>query len=228
MSEEKKKRSLSSSVRQIFITGFLVITPLIVTVYLILFMYKLLTTDLMPVISKFADKQSITISPYLLQFFTLVIVILIIFFVGLITRMYFGRKLIKLLDSIMSRIPIAKTIYNGTKQVIDSFSMTSNSRFSKVIMVEYPRRDMWMIGFIIKDTETFMSECTTGEESYNIFIPTAPNPTSGYVAVVTKDDVKEIDVSVEDGIKFVLSVGIIAIKPSNAEQVIKKVLGKDV
>ncbi len=225
MSEAKKKKPFSQHIRQVFITGLIILLPLVVTFYMLQFIFELLTTDILPLLMKLADTNEMIVSPYVMQFIALIIVIALVFTVGLITRVYLGNKLIKFIDYIMSKIPIAKTIYNGTKQVIDSFSATSSTTFSKVVMVEYPRRDMWMLAFIVKDTDKYMTDCSIPEcDCYNLFIPTAPNPTSGYVAIVAKDDVKEIDISVEDGIKFVLSVGLVAVKPGNAERVIKKAL----
>lgn len=123
--------------------------------------------------------------------------------------MYLGKLFIKMLDNIMTHIPIARSIYNATKQVIDSFGNTSGSSFSKVVLIEFPRRDMWMIAFLVRDSLPVMQEASTKEESVNVFIPTAPNPTSGFIAIVPKKDIREIDITVEEGIKFVLSIGII-------------------
>ena len=126
--------------------------------------------------------------------------------------MYFGKILIKFLDNIIAKIPVARSIYNATKQVVDSFKNSTSSSFLKVVLVEFPRRDMWMIAFLVRDLLDFMENASIKEESCNVFIPTAPNPTSGFVAVVPKKDIRELDISVEEGIKFVLSVGIINIK----------------
>ena len=89
-------------------------------------------------------------------------------------------------------------------------------------MVEFPRRDMWMVAFLVRDSLGFMVDASTKEESCNVFIPTAPNPTSGFIAVVPKKDVRELDITVEEGVKFVLSVGIINLNsPSNIEKIRK-------
>ncbi len=125
----------------------------------------------------------------------------------------------------MSSIPIARTIYYGTKQVIDSFKSTSGSSFSKVVLVEFPRRDMWMIGFVVKDSQKTISNKLFGNrDAYNIFIPTAPNPTSGYISIVPKDEVKEINISVEEGIKFVLSIGLVNFNEKDIDNIEENIL----
>lgn len=229
MGEAGKKTPFSQKIRQIFITGIFACLPLVVTVYLISFIYRLLTGDIIPIVAKIADKSHYVFPPYILQLSAFIIVIAIIFSVGLIARAYVGGKIFRLIEKIMSTIPIARTIYYGTKQVIDSFKSTSGSTFSKVVLVEFPRHDMWMVGFVVKDAQAFMALPSVGtEDAYNVFVPTAPNPTSGFVSIVAKTDVRELDISVEDGIKFVFSVGLVNLNPDSAGREIKKAVEKNV
>ena len=229
MAEENKKISVSQKIKQIFITGVFACLPLVVTVYLVLFIYRLLTGDILPIIAKIADRSHYVLPPYVLQLSAFIIVVVVIFLAGLIARAYIGGKIFKLIEKIMSTIPIARTIYYGTKQVIDSFKSTSGSTFSKVVLVEFPRRGVWMVAFVVKDAQDFMALPTLGTgDAYNVFIPTAPNPTSGFISIVAKSDVRELDVSVEDGIKFILSVGLVNLSPDSANGEIKKAAEKDV
>ena len=218
MNKEKQKRTFSKKLKSVFIAGIFTCLPLVVTIYIILFLYRLLTGDVIPVISKIATRLNFQMPNYSLDFLALITVFVFIFLIGLIAKAYLGKQVLKLVDSLVSHIPIAKTIYNGTKQVIDSFSATSGGKFSKVVLVEFPRRDMWMIGFIVKDAIPFMQDACSFKEAYNVFIPTAPNPTSGFIALVAKDDVREINISVEDGVKFVFSVGLVNLSPMTTEQ----------
>ncbi len=94
--------------------------------------------------------------------------------------------IIKLLDSFIAKIPVARSIYNATKQVVESFKNSTGTSFSKVVLVEFPRRDMWMVAFLVRDSLGFMVDASTKEESCNVCIPTAPNPTSGFIAVFPK------------------------------------------
>lgn len=204
--------NLSQKIRNIFIAGILSLLPFVITVYLLYFLYDIIVSNAMPLVKQIARQYNFDFSEYVFQIATLVIVILLIFLIGILTKMYFGKILIKILDNIIAKIPVARSIYNATKQVVDSFKNSTGSSFSKVVLVEFPRRDMWMIAFLVRDSLDFMESASTKEESCNVFIPTAPNPTSGFVAVVPKKDIRELDISVEEGIKFVLSVGIINIK----------------
>lgn len=204
--------NLSQKIRNIFIAGILSLLPFVITVYLLYFLYDIIVSNAMPLVKQIARQYNFDFSEYVFQIVTLIIVIIIIFLIGILTKMYFGKILIKFLDNIIAKIPVARSIYNATKQVVDSFKNSTGSSFSKVVLVEFPRRDMWMIAFLVRDSLDFMESASTKEESCNVFIPTAPNPTSGFVAVVPKKDIRELDISVEEGIKFVLSVGIINIK----------------
>lgn len=204
--------NLSQKIRNIFIAGILALLPFVITVYLLYFLYNIIISNATPLVKQIARQYNFDFSEYIFQIVTLVIVILLIFLIGILTKMYFGKMLIKILDNIIAKIPVARSIYNATKQVVDSFKNSTGSSFSKVVLVEFPRRDMWMIAFLVRESLDFMENVSTKEESCNVFVPTAPNPTSGFVAVVPKKDIRELDISVEEGIKFVLSVGIINIK----------------
>lgn len=201
--------SITQKIKKIFIAGILALLPIVVTIYLLYFLYNFVVSKASPIVKKIAHQYNYNFSEYIFQIGTFIIILLIIFIIGIFTRMYLGKLFIKMLDNIMTHIPIARSIYNATKQVIDSFGNTSGSSFSKVVLIEFPRRDIWMIAFLVRDSLPFMQEVSTKEESANVFIPTAPNPTSGFIAVVPKKDIREIDITVEEGIKFVLSVGII-------------------
>lgn len=207
------KTPFPQKIKRIFIAGILTCLPLVVTVYIILFLYRLLTSDLIPLVGNIALRFGYVLDTYILDVLAFAFVFLFIFLIGLIAKAYLGKKLLAFIDSIMGHIPIAKTIYKGTKQVIDSFSSTTGSSFSKVVLIEFPRRDMWMVGFVVKDSVGFMASACGYEEAYNVFVPTAPNPTSGFIAIVDKKDVREVDMSIEDGIKFVFSIGLVNIVP---------------
>lgn len=213
MANEPQKKTFAQKMKGVFIAGILTCLPLVVTVYIILFLYRLLTRDVIPIIHKIANKFGYSFEPYILEAAALAFVFIIIFTIGLIAKVYLGKKILLLVDKLVSHIPVARTIYSGTKQVIDSFSATTGSNFSKVVLVEFPRRDMWMIGFVVKDAVPFMAESCGFKEAYNVFVPTAPNPTSGFISIVDKKDIREVDLSVEDGIKFVFSVGLVNVSP---------------
>lgn len=209
--------NISQKIRNIFIAGILALLPFVITVYLLYFLYNLIISNTLPLVKQVARQYNYNFSESVFQIVTVLIVIILIFLIGILTKIYFGKLIIRILDNVIAKIPVARSIYNATKQVVDSFKNSTGSSFSKVVLVEFPRRDMWMIAFLVRDSLDFMVDLTTKEESCNVFIPTAPNPTSGFVVVVPKKDVRELDMTVEEGIKFVLSVGIINIK--NPEEI---------
>ncbi len=134
--------NITQKIKQIFIAGILALLPIVVTVYLLYFLYNIVVSKASPIVKKIAYKYNYDFSEYIFQIGTFMLIILIIFIIGIFTRMYLGKLFIKMLDNIMTHIPIARSIYNATKQVIDSFGNTSGSSFSKVVLVEFPRRDM--------------------------------------------------------------------------------------
>lgn len=214
--------NMTQKIKKIFIAGILALLPIVVTLYLLYFLYNVVVSKASPLVKRIAHQYNYDFSEYVFQIGTFLIILLIIFIIGIFTRMYLGKLFIKMLDNVMTHIPVARFIYNATKQVIDSFGNTSGSSFSKVVLVEFPRRDMWMIAFLVRDALPIMQDISTKEESANVFVPTAPNPTSGFVVVVPKKDIRELDITVEEGIKFVLSVGIINLdKHSNIKDLVK-------
>lgn len=213
---------VSKKLKSVFIAGILALLPFVITVYFLYFLYNVIISNATPIVKQIARQYHYDFNEYIFQIITFVIIILLVFLIGVLTRLYFGKMIIKLLDSFIAKIPVARSIYNATKQVVESFKNSTGTSFSKVVLVEFPRRDMWMVAFLVRDSLGFMVDASTKEESCNVFIPTAPNPTSGFIAVVPKKDVRELDITVEEGVKFVLSVGIINLNsPSNIEKIRK-------
>lgn len=134
--------NLSQKIRNIFIAGILSLLPFVITVYLLYFLYDIIISNAIPLVNQIARQYNFDFSEYVFQISTLVIVILLIFLIGILTKMYFGKILIKFLDNIIAKVPVARSIYNATKQVVDSFKNSTGSSFSKVVLVEFPRRDM--------------------------------------------------------------------------------------
>lgn len=213
---------VSKKLKSVFIAGILALLPFVITVYFLYFLYNVIISNATPIVKQIARQYHYDFNEYIFQIITFVIIILLVFLIGVLTRLYFGKMIIKLLDSFIAKIPVARSIYNATKQVVESFKNSTGTSFSKVVLVEFPRRDMWMVAFLVRESLGFMVDASTKEESCNVFIPTAPNPTSGFIAVVPKKDVRELDITVEEGVKFVLSVGIINLNsPSNIEKIRK-------
>ena len=140
--------------------------------------------------------------------FALALAVFLIGLVGLIARNYFGRKIIEWVDSALLRIPLLNKIYGATKQVNDAFSSTNKSAFRTVVLVPFPHPGAYSIGFITSDQQLEV-QAKTGQEVVCVFVPATPNPTSGFLLMVPEDKVIKLEMSVADGIKYVISLGAI-------------------
>jgi uncharacterized membrane protein len=139
----------------------------------------------------------------------LVLAVFLIGVVGLLARNYFGRKIIEWVDSALLKIPLLNKIYGATKQVNDAFSSTNKTAFRTVVLVEWPREGVYSIGFLTSENHEEAS-ARVGEKVVCVFIPTTPNPTSGFMVLVAEDKVTKLEMSVADGIKYIISLGSIA------------------
>lgn len=134
--------------------------------------------------------------------------LIIILVVGSITHLYVGKKAVELGDRLIGKIPFGRGIYNGMKQLTNTLFHRDQSKFRSVVAVEYPRKGLWMLGFVTSDSSGEIKNIDM-RPMVNIFIPTTPNPTSGFLVIVPKEDVKFLSMTVEEAFKFIISGGII-------------------
>lgn len=128
--------------------------------------------------------------------------------IGWFATNFLGRLIIRISEYIVDRMPVVRTLYSAIKQIFETIMASQSTAFREVVMLEYPRRGVWSIGFITGTSEGQIQEFTESE-TMNVFVPTTPNPTSGYLLFVPRDELKFLDMSVEDGVKLVVSAGII-------------------
>ncbi|GAB7140169.1 DUF502 domain-containing protein [Deferribacterales bacterium RsTz2092] len=204
--KNEKGTQKENIIYKIFITGCLAVLPLLLTLYILDFLYGLVTSNLLPLFSSIASKFGAQLSERVLGVFTLLFVVIFIFLVGLFMRVYIGKRLAKLIDVVITRIPLVKTIYSSIKQMFDSFGSSNN--FEKVVLVKFPSSNLNSIGFVVRSSQRLFNEAL-GKESYNVFVPTAPNPTSGFVVIVPVAECIELDVGTNEAFRFVLSVGLL-------------------
>jgi uncharacterized membrane protein len=138
--------------------------------------------------------------------FALVLAVFLIGGVGLLARNYFGKRIIEWVDSALLKIPLLNKIYGATKQVNDAFSSTNKTAFRTVVLVEFPRSGAYSMGFITSEQQDEI-QAKTKEKLVSVFIPTTPNPTSGFLILVPEDEVIKLEMSVADGIKYIISLG---------------------
>lgn len=190
--------------RNIFITGLLTITPLVVTVWVLAFLFRAVDGLLSPIIDQIFSRHI----PGLGFLFTL----LLIYLVGLVMTNLLGQKLVAAGERILVRLPIVKGIYSGSKQLVEAVSMPGKATFSTVVLVEYPRRDMFMIGFITREASGTLQEPDRLETLTNVFIPNTPNPASGRFVMVPNQDLIPVSITVEEGLKLIISGGFVSPK----------------
>lgn len=193
----------------IFLAGLLASLPLVITVLIIRFIFTTVDHLLSPLATQLLILFGVPLEVgYKIPGLGFIATVLIVFGMGLFTRNFLGRKFIALGEKLFAKIPVFKSIYTGAKQVIETFSASSSMAFKKVALIEYPRRGIYTLAFI---TNRGKGEITrrTGMEMINVYVPTTPNPTSGFFLTLPVEDVLELDMPVEDGFKIVISSGLI-------------------
>tara|TARA_Y100000389_G_scaffold125747_1_gene123108 strand:+ start:345 stop:962 length:618 start_codon:yes stop_codon:yes gene_type:complete len=199
MTKNKKKRSLTLILRNYFITGVVVLIPIGFTLYLSKFLIGL-SSKLIP--------QNINPNNYLpfaIPGVEILISIFLITFVGGLSLSFLGKRILKLIDDLFKRIPFLRTIYSAILQMTETFSNKENGKKS-VVLIEYPRKGVWAVGFATKENKTEMAT-KTNQKLINVFVPTTPNPTSGFLLMFPVDEVIYLNMSFEEASKFIVSAG---------------------
>ena len=199
MAKNQKKKSIALILRNYFITGVVVLIPIGFTLYL--------SKVLIGISSKILP-QNINPNSYLpiaIPGIEIIISILFITVVGGLSLSFFGKKILKLIDDLFKRIPLLRTIYSAISQMTETFSKRDDDKKS-VVLVEYPRKGVWAVGFATRENTTEMAT-KTNQKLINVFVPTTPNPTSGFLLMFPKDDVIYLNMTFEEASKFIVSAG---------------------
>ena len=194
------KVSIISKLRNYFITGVLVLIPIGVTLYLTLFFIKIFSKIL---------PQEINPNhylPYSIPGLEIIISIIVITVIGWLSLSYLGKKLVKLVNDIFKKIPFLRTVYSAIGQMTQSFAQSRKSKKKSVVLVEYPRKGSWAVGFATQENTGEIAS-KTNKNLINVFVPTTPNPTSGFLLMFPKDEIIYLDMSFEDASKFIVSAG---------------------
>lgn len=197
---------LGAKIRAYLFTGILVTAPVAITFYMaykLIFWIDRMVNQILPPQFKFD-----TILPFTIPGVGLVVLILALILVGMFAAGFMGKFFLRLGEWLVYKMPLISSVYSVLKQVFETFFSSKAQAFSKVVMLEYPRKGIWILGFVSSDTKGEVRE-KFGEEMLNIFIPTTPNPTSGFLIFVPKAEVIELDMKVEEGLKFVISGGLV-------------------
>ena len=199
MSKKKGKKSFFTSLRNNFIAGVVVLIPIGITVYLTLFFIN--------VSSKILPKE---INPnYYLPFnipgLGILISVILITIIGWLSLSFIGKRLFEILENILNKIPILRTIYSAVGQLIETFAQSKSNK-KNVVLIEYPRKGVWAVGFATKENKGEIRN-KVNEDLINVFVPTTPNPTSGFLLMFQKKEVIYLDLSFEEASKFIVSAG---------------------
>ena len=195
----KKKSSITSKLRNAFIAGIVVLVPIGFTLYLTLFLIKI-SSKLIP-----TEINPNNYLPFSIPGLEILLSVIFITIVGGISLSFFGKKVLSLINDLFRRIPILRTIYSAIGQMTESFTNKSDNKKS-VVLVEYPKKGSWAVGFATKENKGEISK-KTNKELINVFVPTTPNPTSGFLLMFPKDEVIFLDMTFEEASKFIVSAG---------------------
>lgn len=221
----KRRGSIIGSLRASFLTGLVVIAPVGLTIWLIWSVVGWIDGFVLPLVPA-AYHPDRMLQDFLgfdpsvqINVRGLGVVIFLIFtvFVGWLAKGYIGRSLIRFAETLVERTPVVRTIYSGIKQISETIFAQSERSFEKACLIEYPRKGIWALGFISTDAKgEVVEKASGGAPMVSVFVPTTPNPTSGFLLFFPKDDVIELDMSVEDSAKLVISAGLVY--PSDKKQ----------
>jgi uncharacterized membrane protein len=201
--------------RQVFLTGVVITLPLIITVWLLGILVRLLEGIASPVVLGILRlfRPDLAGEPAIVRYAAplagILLTVLLILTVGLLATHYLGRRLVQAFDRLMMRLPVVKPIYGAARQLLDAFSRTSTS-FRRVVMVEYPRPGVYTVGFLTQSGVDLGRQGGSPVRGCSlVFLPTTPNPTSGWLALVRDEEVVPLDMSIEDGVKLIVSGGLV-------------------
>ncbi|MGB0694027.1 MAG: DUF502 domain-containing protein [Rhodospirillaceae bacterium] len=217
------KASLGSRLRTWFFAGVLVTAPIFITLFVAW------------TVIEFVDNQVASLLPRVLRDFAvipglgLLLLLILLTVIGSFTTGFLGRVVIRMGERMVNKVPVVRNIHSALKQIIETVLAQQSSAFRQVVLVEYPRRGMWAIAFITGVTEGEVQNLTA-DECINVFLPTTPNPTSGFLLFVPRRDLVVLDMSVEEGIKMVISGGIVTPpdrRPAEVQKVPLVAAGKE-
>ena len=200
MAKNKKKKSLTLILRNYFITGVVVLIPIGFTLYLTKFIIGI-SSKIIP-----ENINPNNYLPYAIPGIEILISIIFITIVGGLSLSFLGKRILKIIDDLFKRIPVLRTIYSAIVQMTETFSNKDDSGKKSVVLIEYPRKGVWAVGFATKENKSEMAE-KTNKKLINVFVPTTPNPTSGFLLMFPIDEVIYLNMTFEEASKFIVTAG---------------------
>ncbi len=208
MSSKGLFAQLREAARRYFVAGILTLAPLLITAWAVAWVIQRLDNLLLPHVLAvlFPGVEDPPRLPLVGAIFTVLVILL----VGVVVRHFFGLEMVRAVERLLARVPVARSIYAGVKQLAEAiFLADTSSRFNRVILIEYPRKGLYAIAFTTGDARGIVQKATPGH-MVNCFVPTTPNPTSGFYLLVQQEEIIEVNLTVEEAFKLVMSAGLVA------------------
>lgn len=207
------KPPLMQRLRGDFLTGLVVVLPIFLTIYVVYVLVGIVDSRVIPLIPRQYNPENV----FGRNIFGLGLVIFLLFTtgVGALTKGFFGARIIRFGEGLVDRTPIVRSIYNALKQIVETMLSQSGTSFQQTCLVEYPRKGLWAVGFVSTATRGEIAAKAGGGDLLSVFLPTTPNPTSGFLLFVPRSDVVLLDMSIEEAAKLVISAGLVT--PSQKE-----------
>ena len=199
MANKEKKRSIFTRIRYYFIAGIVVLIPIVITIYVTIFLVSI-SSKILP-----KEINPNHYLPYNIPGLEIFISIILITLIGGLSLSFIGKKMLDLFNNVLKRIPILRTIYSALGQMTETFTKSDKGK-KNVVLLEYPRKGAWAVGFATKDNRGEINN-KTKKNLVNVFVPTTPNPTSGFLLMIPKDELIYLDMSFEEASKFIVSAG---------------------
>ncbi len=205
---------MRKNIKKILLTGIAAIIPVGVTVYIFYIIIKAMNNLVKIIPYRYQPDQLL---PFHIPGLGLIFTLILIFLIGLVTTSYLGKKVVSLGELIVGKIPLVRGLYKSVKKLVDAIMSDNGNSFKKVVLIEYPRKGLYSIAFVTGDTRGEVKE-RTFQNAMNLFVPTTPNPTSGFYIVIPESDVIHLNMTVEEAFTLIMSGGIIT-PPGKSEKV---------
>ncbi|MBT8141963.1 MAG: DUF502 domain-containing protein [Gammaproteobacteria bacterium] len=206
------------ALRSFLVAGLLIWVPVIITIFVVRFLINVSDRALLLIPLKYRPE---TLLGFNIPGLGVIFAFLVLLVTGLLARNYFGTFIVAGWEKLMSRIPVVRTVYHGARQIAETVFADNSSAFSKVCLIEYPRRGAWSLCFQTS-TEVGEVQGRTNRKVVSVFVPTTPNPTSGFVIILPVEDVIELDMSVDEGLRMIISLGVVVPKWKNPADFLAK------
>ncbi len=226
----RKRHGIVARLRGYFFAGLLTVAPIGLTIWLFWVLLKFVDSRITPLIPQNYNPNTYldAVVPFEIPGVGLIVLIAALIIIGALTRVLLGRTLVRMSENLVSRMPVVRSVYGATKQIVESVLKSQSDAFRQVVLFEYPRRGSWAIGFVTGSTKGEV-QALTDDDVVNVFLPTTPNPTSGYLLFLPRRELMPLSMTVEEGIKMIISGGIVTPEDRRSleEQKIKRVASSD-